>query len=54
MNKIIITIIVFCVICLLIFGYMGQFERYLLSGQDRINNPMIVSTASAINNEMQR
>ncbi len=44
MSKTILGIITFCLLCYLIISFMGYFQKFLLSGQDRINKPLILTT----------
>lgn len=37
-------IVVFCSICYLLVSFMAYFQKFLLSGQDRINKPLILTT----------
>jgi len=49
MSKTITIIIIFSLLCYSVIYFMGYFQKFLLSGQDRINRPMM-TTVSDINN----
>jgi hypothetical protein len=47
MIKTLIWIILSCLLVITIIAVMRHFEVYLLSGQDRVNNPTLLASYNA-------
>jgi hypothetical protein len=54
MSKTIAGIITFCLLCYLIISFMGYFQKFLLSGQDRINRPLVTAVSDLNNDRMAK